>query len=111
MGFAELEPRTLAVSDIPLPVAGGTAQTVQLTAQPAAVGCKKGAVSDIQAIVRHFPFAYAPVRKGDVLGNIEYRRNGHVIAEAELQAAADIPAAPAPERSWFDRLLKRKNQR
>ena len=111
MGFAELEPRTLAVSDIPLPVAGGTSQTVQLTAPPAAVGWKKGTPSDIQAVVRHFPFAYAPVRKGDVLGMIEYRRNGRVIAEAELQAAAYIPAAPAPKRSWFDRLLKRKNQR
>lgn len=111
MGFAMLEPRTLAVpEDLSIPAAGGIVPEIPLTVrEPITVGWRHGLPSDIKVTIRQFPFAYAPVHKGDVLGKLEYRRGDRLIAEAELTADADVPQSTAPRRSWLKRMIDKKD--
>ncbi len=102
MGFAQLEERTLAIPEnLTVPVAGGEVPEVSLRADnPVTVGWCKDKEPDIRVRILHAPFAYAPVKAGDRLGTLEYRRNDRVIAEIPLTAGEDIPAAVRKQNIW-----------
>ena len=110
IGFAALEPRTLAVPEVTMPVAGGTLPEIPLRPEhTVTVGWMTGKPSDVQARIRRFPFAYAPVRKGDVLGKLEYRRGERILAEVELLAEADCPTVSARRRKLLThRTIRRR---
>lgn len=102
MGFAQLEERSLAIPEnLTVPVAGGEVPEVSLRADnPVTVGWCKDKEPDIRVRILHAPFAYAPVKAGDRLGTLEYRRNDRVIAEIPLTAGEDIPAAVRKQNIW-----------
>ncbi len=101
-GFAQLEQRTLGVPEgMTMPVAGGTAGEVTLVPmEPVTVGWREGQEPDIRVRILHAPFAYAPVKAGDRLGMMEYRRNDRVIAEVPLTAGEDVPAVIREQNLW-----------
>ena len=49
-------------------------------------------------------FAYAPIKKGDILGKIVYYIDGEVCGEAPLMAEADVEKLPQPEKNWLDKV-------
>ena len=87
-GFSLMERLTIdAPENLSVPVAGGMAASVPLgTDSGVTVGCRRGTAPDITVRAEYFPFVYAPVRKGDVLGKLVYLRGNRVIAEKELLA-------------------------
>lgn len=110
MGFSMLEPRTLALPEhLTIPAAGGSNTEIPLKPKhPVTVGWKKGAESDITVIVKRFPFAWAPVHKGDVLGTLEYRRGGRIVAQVKLLADAEVPAQPPKPLTWREKLFRQR---
>lgn len=66
-------------------VVGGNAQTVQCSAD-----CTVSCVNSTYVRVRYYPFAYAPVKKGDILGEQITYSNGRIINKTPVKAIEDI---------------------
>lgn len=99
-GFSLLQPREMAVG---LPAAeavvGGTQSRVALTADPtltAALRADESAKVEID-LPR---FVYAPVCKGQQLGEAVCRANGVSAAREPIYAAADVPLSQRPAGLW-----------
>lgn len=77
----------------PIAVKGGMEETVEVTAgaMPKLLlpASKKG---ELEQTMEWNTELTAPVSKGDVLGVIRYTREGELLAEVEIQAAADVEA-------------------
>ena len=65
--------------------------------------------NEIEEVVQTDPFYYAPVREGDLVGQICYRRNGQTIAEAPLYADRTAePAEKASDHRFWSRLSRKQ---
>lgn len=85
-----------------LPVCGGAAGRVSLAAEPnLSYTCCPGDARQVTFEVFSQQFAYAPIKKGDIMGKIVYYIDNELLGEAPLTAAEDIsPAAPEQQSSW-----------
>ncbi|MGN0527655.1 MAG: D-alanyl-D-alanine carboxypeptidase family protein [Eubacterium sp.] len=66
-------------------VVGGVKQSVECSAN-----CTVSCVSSTYVKVRYYPFAYAPVKKGDALGEQIIYSNGRIIKKTPVKAVEDI---------------------
>lgn len=85
---------------MPLPVVGGIAESVSVSAPDGNVVLPKG-----QTVTRRLvmpQFIYAPVEAGDVLGYAEYYCNGERIAVEPLTAVSSVEVR---RLSFWERLF------
>ena len=76
----------------PIPVAHGTAETVQpICEEPAAFLLKKGQEAGVEQSVYLPEKLEAPVKAGDVLGRVTVTLNGGEIGGYDIVAAEDVP--------------------
>ncbi|WP_040197607.1 D-alanyl-D-alanine carboxypeptidase family protein [Candidatus Soleaferrea massiliensis] len=94
-GFATLKMRTMeAAESYPVKVTGGTAPTVQAKVSgPVQILLTDEEAQKVQPVVTTEPFLYAPVKAGDVIGQLQYRVDGELMASVPLIAASDVGAA------------------
>lgn len=77
---------------VPIPVAHGTAETVQLICEePAAFLLKKGQEAGVEQSVYLPEKLEAPVKAGDVLGRVTVTLSGGEIGGYDIVAAEDVP--------------------
>ncbi len=104
-GFSGVERTELAVpEEISIPIAGSAAERVLLRpGETVTIGAWQGDCSAVHTRVLKAPFAYAPVKKGDALGTLEYYYEDTCIAAVPLLAAedAEILQAPDPENVFL----------
>ena len=105
--FSMMEKQELPVPEsLSMPIAGGISDQVRLCPeQTVSVGWRKGSHPDVEVRAEYFPFAFAPIRKGDTLGKLIYTRSGRVIAETALTAAEDVPMQPK-KTTFRERVLQ-----
>ena len=102
-GFASMEQVTLTpdLSAYRFPVVGGTAGEINATAGSITVSLPKGAADKVEIRVAAAPFSYAPVRKGDVLGEVAFvlpREEGEkVLGTSVITAAEEIGYKPGKD--------------
>lgn len=107
-GFSRVKLTELPVPEgLAQPVAGGVRESVSLRiAEPVTFGAENGVPEGVATKVLLSPFAFAPVKEGDVLGTLEYYYNDRRIASAELLAAEDVPFPEQTEpEGWLERLV------
>lgn len=76
----------------PIPVAHGTAETVQpICEEPAAFLLKKGQEAGVEQSVYLLEKLEAPVKAGDVLGRVTVTLSGGEIGGYDIVAAEDVP--------------------
>lgn len=107
-GFRASEPVTkeVDVSDVQIPVVGGTQQTITVRAASTLTACLSE--TEWQEIVREIecpPFLYAPVQEGDYIGDAVYTYRGNVIGRIPLIAASNT-AYHEESPSFFDKILQ-----
>lgn len=73
-----------------LPVTHGVSDSVGLTATAPALLLEKGGGGEVTQTVILPDFAEAPVAKGQKLGTVEFRKNGELLATAEITASEGI---------------------
>lgn len=95
-GFSQVSRQALPpVQPMALPVAGGTAATVSLTAPaPPSVVLRQG--ETVQTRVQLPAFVWAPVEAGQTMGQVQYTAGDRLLATVELCAAEAVPARPQP---------------
>ena len=100
-GFAHYESVALeGVSGTPLPVVGGVAESVSVSAADGSVVLPKGQTVTRRLVLPRF--VYAPVEQGDVLGYAEYYCEGERIAVLPLTADAGVDVR---RLSFWERLF------
>lgn len=108
-GFSVTRPQKLPVpQEMRIPVAGGEQQEVFLMPRETfTVGAAGGELPEITVRFLHAPFVCAPVREGDVLGKLQYLRDGRMIAETDLLAASGISVRQdAPPQGAWERMKR-----
>ncbi|MEG1996036.1 MAG: D-alanyl-D-alanine carboxypeptidase family protein [Oscillospiraceae bacterium] len=93
-GFANT-PKTLIeaqLENISLNVVGGTQKKIELEAlsKPTAP-IEKSKLDKLTSNIIADKFYYAPIKKGELVGQIEHVLDGNIVAVTDLVAAADIP--------------------
>lgn len=100
-GFAHYESVALeGVSGTPLPVVGGVAESVSVSAADGSVVLPKGQTVTRRLVLPRF--VYAPVEQGDVLGYAEYYCEGERIAVLPLTADSGVDVR---RLSFWERLF------
>ena len=103
-GFARVRAAVLPAPDITLPVAGGSADTLTLLPEhEVTVGLCEGC--EVTPVRLTPPFVCAPVQAGEVLGVLEYRCGGRLVARVPLTAADSIDTVQPERESLWKRLL------
>ena len=91
--FALTERRAIPWEDLFFPVAGGERASVRVRRQcPLFYTAIKGKEGELTARVYGRNFYYAPVKKGDILGEIVYYNGERAVGEANLLAAGTVEA-------------------
>lgn len=103
------QPKT-DVSQLKLNVVGSTESQIGVTAPSLPdFAVTADGQNEIEEVVQTDPFYYAPVREGDLVGQICYRRNGQPIAEAPLYADRTAePAEKASDHRFWSRLSRKQ---
>lgn len=102
--FGELTQQDLtpALPDLELPVTGGQAATVGLEpVRPPVAALRAGERDRVQFQVEAPKFAYAPVKRGDALGEIRGYINGDLVYQSPLTAAEDVSAVQRQTNGLF----------
>ncbi len=107
-GFRASEPVTkeMDVSDVQIPVVGGTQQTITVRTASALTACLNE--TEWKEIVRELecpPFLYAPVQEGDYIGDAVYTYRGNIVGRIPLIAASNT-AYMEESPSFFDKILQ-----
>ena len=110
-GFSEVQAMTLDAPDnLEIPVVGGNIDKLRLyTEDSIVVGMKNGMEQNISVKVRHAPFIYAPIQKGDTIGTLEYYYKDTKITAVPLLSADSTERAVQPELTFFDKIKQRLN--
>ena len=95
-GFSLFKERELSKNKtLSIKITGGISPSVPLKyAEPPRAALTEQDVPRVTAQIYQDHFAYAPVRKGAVMGGVCYYIDGKVIFETQLLAAADVECAP-----------------
>ncbi len=94
MPFGEVTP------SVSLSVLGGLASYVTASAEKAPVFITPQNAPNISAVIEANRMATAPIKQGNILGQIRYFANGEEIASEPLYADFDVGALPAPHGIW-----------
>ena len=104
--FPAVEKKGITCPDtITLPVTGGKKSSINLISNEELHYIQeKNTPVKVENKQFTINFAYAPIKKGDILGKIVYYIDGEVCGEAPLMAEADVEKSPEPEKSWLDNI-------
>ncbi len=102
-------------SGITLPVVGGTKDKieVEVSSQPSVCADEKG-IGDVTVVYRLPGFVYAPIAKGNMIGTIEYYKNGVYAGQSAVTAKETAAYMEQPTNfidnvaSFFKKMFKRK---
>lgn len=87
-----------------LPVTGGICDSVSLTADPFSAILEKGAISGVTTELVLPETLAAPLKAGDVVGHVIYKKGDEKIGESDITVKADVEKITF--FSYFMRLLK-----
>ncbi len=90
-----VEPETKKVS---IPVVNGQSDLLNIKIEPYSVSSLDN--TNFSCELQLPQFVYAPVKKGEQIGNAVYKKNETVIAEVPLCAKTDIESSPIKESFW-----------
>lgn len=91
--------------NLSLPVAGGKAKSVELAvAEPFSTVEVNGHSPEVKSEIFTPQFAYAPIKRGDIMGKIVYYIGNEFLGESDLVATQAVEAAPPVKKSWLRRL-------
>ncbi len=96
------------VKGVTVPVVGGEKKVLNVTAeQEASAALTEDDLKTLTRQVKTPPFMFAPVKKGDEVGSLEYMANGAVVQRVPLLAGEDIGYKHVPSlwetvKGWFD---------
>ncbi len=94
-------------SQYTLKVAGGMKSSVILVPESVPTATLfMGEISNVKKSVTVLPFAYAPVRVGDVLGEVVYTLDSVELARVNLVAAEDVQRLTV-KKNFFSKLLEK----
>ncbi len=110
-GFSQVSPVTLEIPEVSQPLVGGIQENVRLRAEySVTVGTVNQDISAISSKILLAPFAFAPVKDGEILGTIEYYYQNTLIDAVPLLADGAAEAFIPPEKNsimrFFDKLRK-----
>lgn len=111
-GFESMTVAELLLPTLPeLPVSGGTAASVALTATPPTVTLPASLLGALTVRVSHPAFAWAPIAARQPVGSVIWEYQGQTVAEVSLTAISAVdarPVADTPTQIWrlFTALLK-----
>ena len=109
-GFERYESVELGNFSMRLPVISGVKTNVICGVTEKSYHLIKKGDAEISCKVELYPFAYAPIKKGEKLGRILYMYNGDVIGEATIVALETIEKANQEYTIW-DRLIENITKR
>ncbi len=91
-GFSVLNEVNLSelIGEKTLSVVGGREDKVACRIEPASVWLHKNEIASVVSSVELESFVYAPVKKGQSVGNIKFLSNEKLLACCELKAAANV---------------------
>ena len=89
--FASFSPDVKELDDIT--VRGGIRESVAIGYSPVSVILPKNKLSKADETIELVPFIDAPVKCGDIVGEIIYSVNGEIIARSDIYAKDDIKKA------------------
>lgn len=98
--YGAYTPRDLQKLSLTIPVIGGTAAEVTLSAGHAPTLILEKAAEPPQLTWEVNRFAVAPIKRGDVLGLARYTQNGKTIATVPLLADASVAPIPRKDTIW-----------
>lgn len=104
-GFSGMEPITHPAGEFTLPVAGGTTPWVSLTYNTLSSTLPAGEKPHFSFRLSVSPFLYAPVTKGQQVGQVELTYKGQVIAATPITATGSVPLLP-PKISFWQRFFE-----
>lgn len=84
-------------------VVGGLSDTVPAgSADSVSAPLEDGEAAKLKIQLQAPRFVYAPVKKGDVIGEAVYTLSGNVVASVQIRAEKDVPAQPPkpPKKKW-----------
>ena len=104
--FAALEAKPLEslVRAVTVPVSGGVANAVSLSANPVTASLKSGEYENLKVVLSTEPFLLAPVEKGAVAGHAYFYLDGVLIAETALVAKNPVIEKTPPKRSLWQKI-------
>lgn len=103
--FALYSEQSLPFADkvFDVPVVGAKSMSVKAKLTEGTVVMPSGRAGKLEARIYILPFVYAPVRKGDVLGRIDYYYSGKIVERRSICAAETVrPEKVKKEDSGFD---------
>lgn len=90
-----------------LNVAGGECDKIRCRIQPAYACISKDSRDSVRSVV-HLPmFVYAPVKKGDAVGRVDFWYKGELIAQSAIYADEDCPLAKGQDKGFVDKLKQK----
>ncbi len=88
-------------------VAGGEKQELAITADAVEVYLNQGNTKNISYQIFLPSFVFAPVKKGDVLGQIVFKYGDQIVATAAIQSTEDCASVKMIEKNYWDLLLEK----
>lgn len=73
-----------------LPVVGGKESFIEAKCESVKKGVLAGDTSDISESIVILPFYYAPVKSGDIVGEVRFQKNGEIIAVSPITAVSEV---------------------
>ncbi len=108
-GFSLAQERQLDISDvnINIPVMGGIKNNIDLTyTDPGMVTVLDSQFNRIERVIRIPKFIYAPISKGQVIGEIQFLLDNKIIGSSIITANEDIKIKePQPKPSFWQWLI------
>ena len=92
--------------DLAVSVVGSDRDTLGCSLPDVSVSLVKGSENKVRTVIKLPPFVYAPVRKGERLGSVEYWYNGEMIAQGDITAAGDVKRCSADSGEAFGEIRK-----
>ena len=105
-GFSRLNKTTLNFNEInELPIIGAQKSFVKLECESASLYMQQENFSKLTYKVNLPSLAFAPVKKGDVLGNAEIIFNDNVIKKINIVSEENIDIFDASEQGLFSKIF------
>ncbi len=104
--FAALESTSLEtlVNAVTVPVSGGVANAVSLSAVPVSASLKSGEYERLKVVLSLEPFLFAPVEEGTVAGHVYFYLDNEKIAETSLVTKNPVSQKTPPKRTFWQKI-------
>lgn len=101
-GFISEQRIDAPFKSIDVDVVGGKSDKVKCVTENISATLLNGRAGEVTSEVNISPFVYAPVKKGDIVGKVEYFYNGRSIAVKDITAAEDVGFKSCEKPSFFE---------